>query len=147
MTNASDFNIPAKLSGAANAIIADLLMSYAAETRITLTRADCISRGGWSLSTQLNKEKAGYLLSILDGVSRRITARSFYQHLIDLAISSHPLNAPAARARSRQTKTSFRRPFVPSAAQLEGLRRGNAQRAAAAEARRNARDAQQLRGP
>ena len=140
MANISDLNIPDKMSTSAAAIVADLLARYVAEPGVTLTRNDCVARGRWSLSTQLNKEKAGHLLSILDGVARRVTVRSFYQHLVDLAIASHPLGGPAARARPRQTKSAFRRkPHLPNEAQLAALQRANTERAAEARARRGAR--------
>jgi hypothetical protein len=134
-------DIPDELSPEAALITDDVRARFAAEKRVALTRSDCMTIGGWKLSTQINKERRGILPSFLDGVGRRITARSLYQHLIDLAVTSHPAGAPPAKARARQTAGTFRRrPFVPNEAQLEGLRQGNARRAAAARARREAAD-------
>jgi hypothetical protein len=131
--------IPDAISPEAAPIVADICDRFAADRRFSLTRADCKEVGGWKQSTQILKEKSGVLSSILDGAIRRITTRSLYQHLVDLAVASYPVGGPPARARSRQSKTRFRaKPFVPSGAQLEGLRRGNAQRAAEAKARREA---------
>jgi hypothetical protein len=145
MSEAHELSIPSELSPRAAAIVADIKARFVAEPRATLTRTESLTLGGWKLSTQLNKEKTGAILSILDGSARRIMVRSLYQHLIDLAIASYPVDGPAARARSRQSKTRFRRkPFAPNAAQLEGLRRGNAQRAAEAKKRREATDLEKV---
>ena len=60
-----------------------------------------------------------------DGASVRITPQSFYEHLIALA------SAPPRKARARQTTSFQKRPRPRTPQELEGLRRGNEQRAAA----------------
>jgi hypothetical protein len=60
-----------------------------------------------------------------DGASVRITPQSFYEHLIALA------SAPPRKARARQTTSFQKRPRPRTPQELEGLRRGNEQRATA----------------
>jgi hypothetical protein len=137
MSDPSDLVIPSELSSTAALIIADLVARFNSEPRATLTRAESCQLGGWKLSTQLNKERSGALLSILDGSARRVLTRSLFQHLITLTIISHPLGKPAARVRSRQTRTGFRRKVsARTEAQLEALRTENDRRANAAGAKK-----------
>jgi hypothetical protein len=76
------------------------------------------------------KVENGVLHRYLDGSSVRITARSFYQHLIDLA------SAPPRQGRKPST-TSFQKQSRPrTEAELEGLRKAKAVRAREAELRR-----------
>jgi hypothetical protein len=66
----------------------------------------------------------------VDGSSVRITARSFYQHLIDLA------NAPPRQGR-KPSGTSFQKKIRPrTEAELAGLARANTQRHEEKEARK-----------
>ena len=83
--------------------------------------------GGWGASSQRLKEQSGVLHRYLDGSAVRITAKSFYAHLIDLA------NAPARQGR-KPSGTSFQKKRrAPTEHELEGLRKGNEQRAAEAQ--------------
>jgi hypothetical protein len=76
--------------------------------------------------------QSGALHRYVDGSSVRITAKSFYAHLIALA------NAPARQGRKPST-TSFQKQSHPRTPQeLEGLRKANEHRAREAEQRREA---------
>ena len=59
------------------------------------------------------------------GRCRGVTTQSFYEHLIALA------SAPPRKARARQTTSFQKRPRPRTPQELEGLRRGNEQRATA----------------
>jgi len=91
-------------------------------------------------SKELEVEAAGELDSYLDGCVRRITVESIVRRKIALKLLSYPANGDEAKA--RQPVTAYRigrRPRTP--AELEGLKRGNEQRALAAKQRREAREA------
>jgi hypothetical protein len=80
------------------------------------------------------------LESYLDGYARRITDESICRRKIALKLLSYPANGDEAKA--RQSGSRYRvapRPRTP--AELEGLRRGNEQRAAEAKQRREAKEA------
>jgi hypothetical protein len=83
---------------------------------------------------------AGIFEEYVDGTRVRITSRSIARRRIALAILSHPVSGP--RLKIRQPSARFkRRPRERTEAELEGLRRGNEQRAEAARQRREARTA------
>ena len=64
--------------------------------------------GGWKASTQDLKEKVGALHRVNVGLRVMITAKSFWDHLIDLA------NDPPKRLRRRERcSKSDRRPRTP----------------------------------
>ena len=111
----------------------DIRAREAADKRISLSRKECQVEGGWAASSQRVKERSGVLHRYLDGSAVRITAKSFYAHLIDLA------NAPSRQGR-KPSGTSFQKKRrAPTERELEGLRKGNEQRAAEAQQRREAR--------
>jgi hypothetical protein len=111
---------------------ADIRVCEVADKRISLSNKECQDEGGWGPSSQRVKVQNGVLHRYLDGSSVRITARSFYQHLIDLA------NAPPRQGR-KPSGTSFQnKRRAPTERELEGLRKGNEQRAAEAQQRREA---------
>ena len=88
--------------------------------------------GGWGQTTQLTKEKRGILHAYLDGASVRVTTRSLYTHLLELA------SAPLRKV--RQPPSRFKhKPRVPTPQELEALRRGNERRRREAEERRAVR--------
>ena len=76
MTTAPDHENPA---------VADIRAREAADRRVSLSNKECCDEGGWRPSSQRVKVQNRVLHRYLDGSSVRITARSFYQHLIDLA--------------------------------------------------------------
>lgn len=123
MTTAHDHDTPAA---------ADIRAVEAADPRKSLSRKECQTEGNWGPSTQRAKEHSGVLHRYLDGSAVKITAKSFYAHLIDLA------NAPSRQGR-KPSGTSFQKKRrAPTERELEGLRKGNEQRAAEAQQRREA---------
>jgi hypothetical protein len=109
---------------------ADIRAREAADRRLSLSNKECCDEGGWGASSQRVKIQSGALHRYVDGSSVRITAKSFYAHLIALA------NAPARQGRKPST-TSFQKQSRPrTEAELEGLRKANAARAREAEQRR-----------
>ena len=100
---------------------ADIRAREAADKRISLSRKECMTEGGWGASSQRLKEQ-GALHRFLDGSSVRITTRSFYAHLIALA------NAPPRQGR-KPSGTSFqKKKRQPTPAELDGLARANQRR-------------------
>jgi hypothetical protein len=94
--------------------------------------------GNWGPTTQIEKEKAGILVSFLDGASRKITIDSIYRHLIDLAIASYPVNAPPAKGR-QPSKRFKRKPRPRTQNELRALARANEARRHEAQLRKEAR--------
>ena len=80
-----------------NQAVADLKAREAADPRVTLTRRECQVGGGWGQTSQIAKENSGVLHRVVDGTIVRITAASFYRHLIDLAERVAAQGSPAAR--------------------------------------------------
>ena len=108
-----------EMSAKAAAIVADIKRRQAADSRVMLTRRQCQQEGNWGPTSQIAKENAGALDSVLDGSVRKITAASFYRHLIELAIRSHP---PAGPVKARQPAARYqKRRREPSPAELEAL--------------------------
>jgi hypothetical protein len=101
--------------------VADILAKQQADLRVSLSRKECMTAGGWAQSTQIAKEASGVLRRYLDGANVRITAASFYAHLIALA--------SAAPRKARQPKTRFARRRDPTPQEVAGLQRANAHRA------------------
>jgi hypothetical protein len=108
---------------------ADIRTREAADKRVSLSRKECMTEGGWGASSQRVKEQTA-LHRYLDGSSVRITARSFYQHLIDLA------NAPARQGRKVSSTSFQKKKRQPTPAELDGLKRANAARHEEKEARK-----------
>jgi hypothetical protein len=86
---------------------ADIRAREAADKRISLSNRECCDEGGWGASSQRVKVQSGVLHRYLDGSSVRITAKSFYAHLIDLANSpSRPGRRPSATTFKKQRRES-----------------------------------------
>jgi hypothetical protein len=109
---------------------ADIRAREAADKRASLSPKECQIEGNFGASSFRLKVQNGVLHRYLDGSSVRITARSFYQHLIDLA------NAPARQGR-KASSTTFQKKIRPrTGAELRGLKVGNDRRHDEAEARK-----------
>lgn len=93
-----------------------------------------------SSTRQIEVELAGEVESFLDGSMRKISVKSIARRLIALALLSHPLDGEPAKAR-QPAKRYQKRPRERTAAELEGLRKGNEQRAREARKRREAASA------
>ena len=123
MTTLCDHDTPAA---------ATLRRQKAADPRKLLSNRDCMLAGGWGQTTQMSKVASGVLHQVEVGLRVMVTAKSFWDHLIDLA------NAPQKKL--RQPKTMFKpRPRPRTSQELEGLRIGNERRAEEARKRREAK--------
>lgn len=115
MTNTHDCTAPA------NPAVADIKAKWAADPSASKSRRQCMEIGGWGQTTQIAKEKRGVLRTYLDGASVRVTSKSLYRHLVELAsVPIHKVRRPAARFQRKRRN--------PTEAELEGLRRANAAR-------------------
>jgi hypothetical protein len=90
--------------GQAHSEIATLYDQWGNEKRKALFRIDCQREGKWGPTSQIEKEKSGVLFSFLDGKKRLISVNSFYRHLIDRVIRSHPAGGSALRATATRTR-------------------------------------------
>jgi hypothetical protein len=79
------------------------------------------------------------LQTILAGASRLTFVPSLYDHLIELAIATHPTGQPPKKARQPSQRFVGRR-RSPTPQELEGLKKGNEKRRLEAEARRTPRE-------
>ena len=123
---------PYIMSTSENPAVADIDAREAADPSVLKSRKQCQTEGGWGQTTQIAKEDSSALHRVNVGMSVKITSKSFYQHLRDLA-SAQPrkLRQPSARYQKR--------PRERTAAELRGLQIGNAQRAEQARKRREAK--------
>ena len=98
MTTASESDTPAA---------ADIRAREAADKRISLSNKECCDEGGWRPKQPAGEGTERRLAPLSRRLARcRITARSFYQHLIDLAC------APPRQGRKPST-TSFQKQSRP----------------------------------
>jgi hypothetical protein len=112
MANAHDIDLDTPAA-------ADIRVREMADKCASMSRKECQDEGNWGPSTQRLKEQSGVLHRYLDGSAVRITTRSFYQHLIDLA------NAPRRQGR-KPSRTSFKKQRrEPTEAERAGLRKAN----------------------
>ena len=86
-----------------NTAVSDIDAREANDPRISLSRKQCETEGNWGPSAQIAKENRGCFNRYLDGSSVRITAKSFYAHLRNLA------NAPPRKVRQPLTRFKPRR--------------------------------------
>ena len=126
----------ASVSPEAAKLVAVLLVQKAADPRKGVPRKISQEMGGWGSTTQIEKEKRGDLQTFLDGMARRVFVPSIYDHLIALAVASHPVGGPAKKARQPAARYQRRRPRrEPSQAELEAFKRGNEPRGGGASRR------------
>ena len=122
------------MSTSENPAVADIDAREAADPSVLKSRKQCQTEGGWGQTTQIAKEDSRVLHRVNVGMSVKITSKSFYQHLRDLASAQlRKLRQPSARYQKR--------PRERTAAELRGLQIGNAQRAEQARKRREAKAA------
>jgi hypothetical protein len=136
-THLPDTVSPAALHPLAAKAVADIDAMEARDRRAVVSRHECMAVGGWKLSSQVKKEQAGELVSLLDGPSRKVTTASLYRHLRDLAIATWPADGPPRKGRNPTSgfkKRAARR--KPSPQELAALQRANARRRDEAMARR-----------
>jgi hypothetical protein len=124
MTNAHDYTTHENLA------VADIKAKWAADPSASKSRRQCMEIGGWGQTTQLEKEKRGVLRTYTDGASVRVTTKSLYEHLIELAsVPIRKVRQPAARFQRKRRD--------PTPQELEALKRANAARKRAAAARKS----------
>jgi hypothetical protein len=128
-------------------IVTDLAAQWKADPDLSKPRKVGHAMLGAGGTKGQKLEQTGEVDSFVDGSIRRITTASIYRYLIRQAIASHQLSAPDVKVRHPkgqfQRKLRVAKPPRPrTAAELEGLRKGNAKRAAEAAARRAAKEAE-----
>jgi hypothetical protein len=107
----------ARAATSAHAVIIGYYQKWKSDERKALSRHDCMREGGWRESSQIAKENSGALFSFLDGRKRLIATESFYRHLIENVIRSHPAGGRAPRGTA--TSTRFARKGVSEGAVSE----------------------------
>ena len=73
------------MSTSENPAVADIDAREAADPSVLKSRKQCQTEGGWGQTTQIAKEYSSDLHRVNVGMSVKITSKSFYQHLRDLA--------------------------------------------------------------
>ena len=75
----------ARASAQGGKLVLALLAAKEAERRRMAPRKVSCEIGGWGMTSQIEKEKRGDLMTILAGTSRLTFVPSIYDHLIELA--------------------------------------------------------------
>ena len=101
-----------------NPAVADIKARQAADRRVSLSPKECQIEGPLGESTYRAKVASGALHRYLDGARVRITAASFYAHLIELRAAPRTRRFASRRRASRRSRV--RGPRL----ELEGLRKG-----------------------
>jgi hypothetical protein len=119
---------------AQNPAVADIRAMQAADPAASKSRKEAGLIINCGQTKVIKLEKAGLLHRYTDGSSVRITTASIYEYLIACA-AAPPRKVREPAAKFRHAKKA---PRPRTEAELEGLRKGNAKRAAEAQARRAA---------
>jgi hypothetical protein len=125
-----------ELPAPARPIVATLLEKKATYPAPAVTRVVCRTEiDPSSQSTQIVREQTGEYEVFNDGGQKKIVTDSIFDRMIRAVVASYPPGG--AIPKIRESKTKFRRIVrARTAAELEGLRKGNAQRHAEAVAHR-----------
>jgi hypothetical protein len=136
-----DAGVPLKGVGRS---IAATTIDWLRDAPLDVSRVEAQRDGGVKATKELELEADGIFEAY--GVRMRVTTRSIARRRIALAILSHPVDG--ARPRIRQPIARYQKEVRPSTErELEGLRKGNQQRAAAAaEARKRREESRALKG-
>ena len=122
-------------SKVARSLIAQTLDWLSKQSGISKPRREGHEAAGVKQSKGIRLEGAEVLETFNSSTVKRISTRSIARYLIAMALLSHPLDALPTKIRQPSARYQKRaRPRTP--AELEGLRRGNARRAAEAKQRR-----------
>ena len=142
MTLAYTHDIPpleaflSKASPVAHPLIVDTYNKMKADPSIGKSRAQSMALGGWGMTSERAKEQCGLLQTWTDGANVRVGTVSLYLHLLTLIVESHPIDAPARKART-PVKPFFKgHRRKTTEAELQGLAKGNERRRLEAKARR-----------
>ena len=98
---------------------ADIRAREAADKRISLSRKECMTEGGWGASSQRLKEQTAPCTAISTVPRSGSPPARFTQHLIDLA------NAPPRQGRKPSATSFQKKKRQPTPAELDGLKRAN----------------------
>jgi hypothetical protein len=90
----------ARLDPAAHPDFTALSNKAQTDPRTVMPRVDSEREGGWAGTSQILKERSGALRTVRDGRRVLVTTHSFYAHLVDRLIASHPRGAKPVRART-----------------------------------------------
>jgi hypothetical protein len=108
----------------------------------SLPRKGAQEAGGWGSTKQGQLEADGVLHTFNLGPIKHVSTRDIARYRIAMVLLSYPLDGPPTKIRQpRERFKPHRR--KPTERELEGLRIGNAKRAAAAEEARKRREAKQ----
>jgi hypothetical protein len=126
---------PTKLSERARPLVEALLRLKAAESRLHVSRTECMKIDPHGLSKQIMLENAGEYNVFIDGGQKRIFTDSIYDRMIRAVIATYPIGAAPRKAREVSTKFK-KKARKRTAAELAGLAKANARRAEEARLRR-----------
>jgi hypothetical protein len=120
-------DLKARASPRALAQIAVIEARAQEDPRFAVSRHVCQEMLSIGRTRQIALENSGELHSYLEGSVRRVNTASIYLRLAKLALASHPADGPRATARQPPTRyrSSVKSPRPRTAAELEGLRKGN----------------------
>jgi hypothetical protein len=108
--------------------------------RFGMRRKEAMAIFGIGLTRMMTLEADGEVVTYLDSVNRMITVDSVYIRQIALLLLAFPSDGRTPKARLPAQRYQPR-PRLRTQAELEGLRRGNEQRTAAARQRKEAKQA------
>ena len=138
----ADLQDEGKIPDLAGMIVLSLLNRKAADRRVRISRKASCELQGIGPTRHQELEKQGELPSTLDGGLRFFDVASIYNRLIVRAIESYSAEGVALKTLRGTRRTADQRSIrTRTRAELEGLRIGNAKRAAEAKARREAKAA------
>ena len=124
----------------AKPLIAPELEWLAKRPSSTLPRKGAEEAGGWNQTKELTLESRGVLRTFNLDARVQILARDITRYRLAQILLSYPIGADAP-TKIRQPKARFKaQRRKPTKRELEGLRKGNERRAAAARQRREARE-------
>ena len=90
----------AKTAPVAHPLLVNTYNKMLGDPSVGKTHAQSMALGNWGSTTQRLKEASGHLQTWVDGASVRVSTVSIYLHLLDLIVASHPVVAPARKART-----------------------------------------------
>jgi hypothetical protein len=115
-------------------------ISWLGAAPLDQSRVETRRAAGVGSTKELELEAAGVFEAYNDGARVGVSSRSIVRRRIALAILSHPVGGPQPKIRQPSARHQ-KRPRERTPAEIEGLRRGNAQRAEQAQKRREAKAA------
>jgi hypothetical protein len=71
-----------------------------ADKSVGKTRKQSMELGGWGMTSQREKERAGHLHTWNDGTIVRVSTVSIYLHILNTIVASNPVDGPRRKART-----------------------------------------------